>query len=493
MSFLKKLFSSKPVIAKSRYITIEKVKTPPFTQKTVGSGYSLRPDVYYIVASVELGNTTTKCILTATNLNTSRSYLLDKTVKMTRDIRAPAKGEKVFGSTVWGVELTKESVSEMVKNTILESVKRAKIDMEKDLDFVVRSTGVTAGFGSPEDVGKLIIALANGCLEAGIPPRKMAPALSIENIPLRLRDFSLLEKVVFDGAVVSVIPPAGKQVVANEMEGELVTAGIKLAAKWTNIDFRNPCVSLDFGTTLAGRIVNNQKPYARTIGNFCGLAGAASDALIRGTEKVDRRGGAALDLYSRSILKNADWKKALKNADKIHQLLNIGKVPEDRERFGTVPVDPQAAYEAGTTLIGCDVGENGDKLDDLTIIGHEIYENDGIHTLFATLDHVNALIVKRLVDEAFSEGVVVEGSVLGVTGRAGITGRKPEFILEYTRDRFKDCLFVSDALAMGAAIMARCMNSMGTPKIPIGGIQGGSCILGHRRKLQKRKEDKWID
>ena len=47
----------------------------------------MRPDVYYIVASVELGNTTTKCILTATNFNTSRSYLLDKTVKMTRDIR----------------------------------------------------------------------------------------------------------------------------------------------------------------------------------------------------------------------------------------------------------------------------------------------------------------------------------------------------------------------------------------------------------------------
>jgi hypothetical protein len=58
----------------------------PFTKKAVGRGYgtNLRPDEYYIVASVELGNTTTKCILTATNLNTSRTYLLDKTVKMTR-------------------------------------------------------------------------------------------------------------------------------------------------------------------------------------------------------------------------------------------------------------------------------------------------------------------------------------------------------------------------------------------------------------------------
>jgi putative methanogenesis marker protein 14 len=487
LSFLKKLFGPKPVIAKSRYITIENAKTSPFTRKTVGSGYSMRPDVYYIVASVELGNTTTKCILTATNLNTSRSYLLDKTVRMTRDIRPPKKDEKVFGSTVWGIELTKESVAEMVKDTILESVKRAKIDIEKDLDFVVRSTGVTAGFGSPQEVGQLIIALANGCLDAGIPPKKMAPAMSLNHFPEKLREFTLIEKVIFDGAVVSVIPPTGKEVVANEMEGELVTAGIKLGAKWTDVDYRNPCVSIDFGTTLAGRIVNNDEPYARTIGNFCGLAGAVSDALIRGTEKVDKRGGAALDLYTRDILKKADWKKALINAERAHEFIDIRKVPEDRTRFGTVPVNPHAAYEAGTTLIGCDIGTNGDKIEDLTNLGHEIYENDGIHTLFGTLDHVSALIVKRLVDEAFEENVITEGSALGITGRAGITGRKPEIILDYTKDRFKDCIFVSDALAMGAAIMARCMNSIGTPHVPIGGRQGGPCILGQRRKLQNQK------
>ena len=175
---------------------------------------------------------------------------------MTRDIRPPKKGEKVFGETVWEVELTKESVSEMVKETILESVKRSKINMDEDLDFVVRSTGVTAGFASPKEVGDLIIALANGCLEAGIPPRKMSPAMSIENFPERLRGYTLIDQVMFDGAVVSVVPPTGKVVVANEMEGELVTAGIKAGAKWTDIDYRNPVVSMDFGTTLAGQ--NNQ-------------------------------------------------------------------------------------------------------------------------------------------------------------------------------------------------------------------------------------------
>jgi putative methanogenesis marker protein 14 len=487
VSFKKLLgLGPKPVIAKSRYITIQDAKMAPYTKKTRGHGYgtNMRPDVYYIVASVELGNTTTKCILTATNLNTSRTYLLDKTVKMTRDIRPPKKGEKVFGETVWHVELTKESVSEMVKDTILESVKRAEISMEDDLDFVVRSTGVTAGFASPKEVGELIIALADGCLEAGIPPRKMSPAMSKDTLPKKLQDFTLLDKVTFDGAVVSVIPPTGRAVVANEMEGELVTAGIKAGAKWTDVDFRNPCVSMDFGTTLAGRIVNNQQPYARTIGNFCGLAGGVSDAIIRGTEKVDKRGGAALDLYTKDILKKADWEAALEYAKQAHDHVDIRKVPEGRKRFGTVPVDPHAAYDAGTTLIGCDVGKNGDEIPELTKIGHQINENSGIHTLFATLDHVSALIVKRLVEEAFEENVIEEGSALGVTGRAGITGRKPELILGYTKDYFIDVIFVSDALALGAAVMARCMNSMGTPHIPLGGRQGGPCILGPRRKLQ---------
>ncbi|MGZ4856857.1 MAG: methanogenesis marker 14 protein [Methanobacteriaceae archaeon] len=490
LSFKKLLgLGPKPVIAKSRYITIQDAKMAPFTKKTRGHGYGtqMRSDVYYIVASVELGNTTTKCILTATNLNTSRTYLLDKTVKMTRDIRPPKKGEKVFGETVWHVELTKESVSEMVKNTILESVKRSEISMEDDLDFVVRSTGVTAGFASPKEVGELIIALADGCLEAGIPPRKMAPAMSKDSLPKKLQDFTLLDKVTFDGAVVSVIPPTGRAVVANEMEGELVTAGIKAGAKWTDVDYRNPCVSMDFGTTLAGRIVNNAQPYARTVGNFCGLAGGVSDAIIRGTEKVDKRGGAALDLYTKEILKKADWEAALEYAKQAHDHVDIRKVPEGRKRFGTVPVDPHAAYDAGTTLIGCDVGKNGDEIPDLTKIGHQIFETSGIHTLFATLDHVSALIVKRLVEEALEEDVIEEGSALGVTGRAGITGRKPELILEYTKDYFKDILFVSDALALGAAVMARCMNSMGTPHIPLGGRQGGPCILGPRRKLQKNE------
>ncbi len=345
------------------------------------------------------------------------------------------------------------------------------------MDFVVRSTGVTAGFATAEEAGQLIIALADGCLEADIPPRKMSPAMSISQLPERLQKHSLLENIMFDGAVVSVVPPEGKETVANEMEGELVTAGIKLGAKWTDVDYRNPCVSLDFGSTLAGRIVNDNEPYANTIGNFLGLAGVVSDSIARGSGLIDKKNGAALDLFSEKAMKKANHKKA-----QAHKLINICKVP-DVERFGTVPLNYEAATKAGTTLIGCDVGVNGDKLGELMELGAQFYDADGLPTLLSTLDYVSTNIVTRLLDVAFEENVIVPGSALGITGRAGITGRKPQLILESVQDRFDNVVFVEDGLALGSAIMARCMNSMGTPKVPIGGKQGGRCILKDRMKM----------
>jgi putative methanogenesis marker protein 14 len=314
----------------------------------------------------------------------------------------------------------------------------------------------------------------------------MAPAMSTSSLPERIREYSLLDMVMFDGAVVSVLPPKGKEAVANEMEGELVTAGIKLGAKWTDVDYRNPCVSIDFGSTLAGRIVNDEKPYASTVGNFLGLAGVIADSLIKGSALVSKEGGAAIDLYTKDVLKKADWKLAQSEAERVHKLIDIRKVPMDVDRFGTVPLDPVAAEAAGTTLIGCDVGNNGDRLDELISLGEEIHNEGGLPTLFATMDHVTALTVKRLLDVAFEENAITEGSVLGITGRAGITGKKPQLILDLVKDEFEDVVFVSDGLALGTSIMARCMNSMGTPKAPIGGNQGERCILTERVNLQKR-------
>jgi hypothetical protein len=51
----------------------------------------------------------------------------------------------------------------------------------------------------------------------------------------------------------------------------------------------------------------------------------------------------------------------------------------------------------------------------------------------------------------------------------------------------KNIVFVDDGLARGAAVMARCMNSMGTPKNPMGGIRGGRCILKERIEYEKNK------
>ena len=472
---------SKPRIADSPTVRLLDLKSKP----------------YFIVASVEVGNTTTKCILTATNMEDGKTGHVTKVVKMTRDVRDPLPDEVVFGRTLNGIELTRKSVSELVRDTLVEAVKKANLDIKTDLHFVVRSTGVVAGFDVPEEIGEFIKALADGCLLAGVPPKNMTPPMAIENLFDKFQKFSKLEQVIFDGAVASVTPPIGAtgvEIVANEMEGELATAGIKEGAKWADVDFRNPCLSIDFGTTLDGRITSDDMPYAKTIGNFCGYAGAIPDAMIKGTHTVDVILGTALDVFDEKktdiLTLKLKGKMIREYAEKILDYIIIEKVPQSRKRYGSVPVNPKAADEIGVILIGCDVGENGSDMDKLSELGGEIYKKHGLKILFAVIDEVMAKVVYRLVKVAQDAGLVFENTSIGVTGRAGISGNKPKLALKYLEDLNinhnidERVVFVDDGLARGAAVMARCMNSLGTTQNPLGGQSGGRCILGQRIKLQ---------
>jgi putative methanogenesis marker protein 14 len=279
------------------------------------------------------------------------------------------------------------------------------------------------------------------------------------------------------------------------MEGELATAGIKEGSKWVDVDFRNPCVSMDFGTTLDGRIISEDKPYARTIGNFCGYAGAIPDAIIRGTGLVDIKLGTALDVFDEKTAGKLTMlfkgNKVREYAKRIQAYIIIEPVPADAEKYGSVPVRPESAKEIGVTLIGCDVGKNGSDMDKLSEIGREMYDTDGLKVLFAVIDEVMSDVVYRLVKVANDEGLIFPDTTFGITGRAGITGNKPNLILEKLDPLIpgnidEKVAFVDDGLARGAAVMARCMNSLGTSFNPLGGHTGGKCILGQRMKLQNR-------
>jgi putative methanogenesis marker protein 14 len=317
----------------------------------------------------------------------------------------------------------------------------------------------------------------------------MTASISSENLPPGIRDYTWLKKVYFDGAVASSLPPSNTEIVANEMEGELVSAGLKGAAKSTEIDFRNPVFTLDFGTTLAGRVTDDGFPYARTIGSFAGLAGAIPDALAKGSGLIDEKTGCVLDIsqsnkaYSEPI--DSKWEK------EAHRTIRVEKVAKSDERFGTVPVDARAAEESGTVLIGVDAGTNGSGLDDLTKLGQSIVRTEALLSL---IDVVQAGIVQRILSIVESEGLILTDTSLGLTGRAIITGHKPRLItgnLHFSDGTLwtdkHDILFVEDGLAMGAAVAARCMNSMGTPKCPMGGRKGDKCIMSERMKLQKSR------
>lgn len=486
------------------------VHSPPPPSIAHGPGLNIpeyRVKPYFIVASVEVGNTTTKCILTGTNLETGQCYVINKTVSMTRDIRKPRPGETIFGATLDGTPITRESVTELVRDTLVRCHREVNLSIRDDLDFVVRSTGVVAEMDSPDQVGDFVIALANGCLLAGVPPRKMTPPMAKENLPPKLQPFSFSDKVVFVGAVAGVIPPLGStgvEMVANEMEGELAMAGIKEGAKWTSVDFRNPCITIDFGTTLDGRITsdvpaNAPNPFAKTVGNFCGLAGAIPDAIVRGTGKVDPRTGTALDILGeQSTVDQIRLKRPVSLStineyiERCHRHIDIRVVPPERKKFGRVPVFADVAEASGVALIGCDCGVNGSDIHRLEEIGREIAETYGVgEVLTAVVDGVCAKMALRLVDVAVELNHVPPNSSIGFTGRAAISGKKPQLIYEGIEERKlyenpnEHLVFVDDGLARGAALMARCMCSLGKPKNPLGGVRGGPCIMSRRIRIGK--------
>jgi hypothetical protein len=138
----------------------------------------------------------------------------------------------------------------------------------------------------------------------------------------------------------------------------LATAGIKEGSRWTDVDFRNPCMSMDFGTTLDGRVTSDELPYAHTIGNLLGLAGAIPDAIVQGTGLVNDKTGATLDIYDIK-LKPDLGKIARRYADQIDDLVKVEPVPLGRHKYGLVPANPKAAQLNNVVLIGCDVGVNG--------------------------------------------------------------------------------------------------------------------------------------
>ncbi len=450
----------------------EKISLSPITP-------SLIKDQFFTVLSVELGNTTIKSIIVTTNIKTNQSYQINKVVNLTRDIRNPKESEDVFGYTIWNKELSKEAIEESISKTILDSLTQVGMSVE-DVDFVVRSTGVIAISNLSNEVGLIIKALSDACLNIGIKPSQMTAPFSLNNIPEHVRKFSFFSQVRFDGSVVSVAPPKTTGILANEMEGELVTAGIKLASKSSSIDFRNPVISIDMGTTLAGQVIDDTKPYANLLCNYVGLAGGISDILLRGCGIIDEK-YSTIDINYSSMYGNLNKQKLHDVTKKIHKFVDIMEVPSDVEDFGLVHVAGDRK-NMDVNIVGCKVNDEKKLVETF----NTLVDTEDINSIMIQIDDFYAYYIKRLVDETMKLDVISENVTLGITGRAGTTGLKPQFIHEYMNENFNEIIFVEDGLALGALMMARCMNSLGSPTNPIGGSKRGFCIM--QQRIQKNKK-----
>ncbi|MBO7718659.1 MAG: methanogenesis marker 14 protein [Methanosphaera sp.] len=435
---------------------------------------------YFTVLSVEMGNTTIKSIITASNVKNNKSFQLVKLVRLTRDVRKPFDGETVFGHTIWNKDLSKEAIIDAIRDLILESL--SKISMSVDeLDFVVRSTGVVAVLSSDDELNYIIQALSSACLDAGIKASQMRAPFSLDNIPEHIRKYSFFNNIEFDGSVVGISSGQLSGVVANEMESELVTAGMKLASKSSSIEYRNPVVSIDMGTTLAGQIVDDSRPYAKVVCNYLGLAGGIMDLVLRGCGFIENN-HSTIDVEFNQFNDKVNEVKLHEDTIKLHEFIDIMEVPNDVDEFGCVAVYQDKRINSKVKLIGCRINDEEKLTAQFAKIIH-----DNPQIISEQIDDFYAYLIKRLMDLSVSLNLISPHSTLAITGRAGITANKIRYIEEYLADTFDNILLVEDALAQGATMMARCMNSLGTPLNPMGGTRNGICIMQERIKYNKNK------
>ena len=450
----------------------EKISIPLITSSSI-------KDQFFTVLSVELGNTTIKSIIMTTNIKTNQSFQINKLVNLTRDIRPPKESEEVFGYTIWNKELSKEAIEESISRTILDSLNQVNMTTQ-DIDFVVRSTGVVAISNLSDEMGLIIKALSDACLNIGIKPSQMTAPFSINNIPEHVRKFSFFNNIQFDGSIVGVAPPKTTGILSNEMEGELVTAGIKLASKSSSIDYRNPVISIDMGTTLAGQVIDDSKPYANLLCNYVGLAGGISDILLRGSGIIDEN-YSTIDVENNMNSSQLNEQKLHETTEKLHACIDIMEVPSDVKNFGLVNVYSKNKNNNFVKIIGSRIN-NEEKL--VKTFSSLVNVND-INEVMLQIDDLYAYYIKRLIDESRKLNLLSENMTLGITGRAGTTGQKPHLIHEYLKNDFNEIIFAEDGLALGALMMARCMNSLGTPTNPIGGSKKGFCIM--QQRIEKNK------
>jgi putative methanogenesis marker protein 14 len=482
---------------------LEDTPVPVFLEQGGVSIPEYREKPYYVVLSVDFGNTVTDCIIVGTNLETGITYTINSTTRLTYKIRAPKEGEKVLGHSFEGIPISQGAVVDFVRDIVHHSIRESHIDPDKDLDFVVYCTGLVGTWNSAADASAFITGLAKGCMDAGIPNSKFTPPMTKKSLHADIQRFSLADKVSFCGTIAGAVPISGisgTQDIANDMEGDLGMAGIKEGALHSPVDFRNPCISVDFGTILDGRITSpatddEKNPYSSTIGCFVGLGGIIADVMVRGTGEVDPLYGSAGEFFGDKIetgwLSKGEKGVVKEYVDQIHDYINISVVPRGTTNFGIVPLDEDISAKQGVTIIGVDSGQNFSNKETIRMLGADIYKQQGKKTLGEVVDRVCSRIALRALDVAIDNDLVDANSAIGFSGRAAMSGRKPEYIMEGIRSRnlYKDpmerVIFVASALPRGASLMARCMASLGRPEKPIGGQRGGKCIMGKRVKAAK--------
>lgn len=200
---------------------------------------------------------------------------------------------------------------------------------------------------------------------------------------------------------------------ANETKSKLIAGGAQRLIE-SKLEPNYPTKAfLDISTFLSG-ISLGGKDLDRTMGLFLGLGSEILDAIARGHEDVKNSDGT---VYSAPTRKGKIYEnEAEELSSQAAEIIDIQRIPSGKEREGMVPINMKESYKQQVKLVGCDVGENGSDLEEITEIGQKA-SSYGSATLKKVIDKTFARLVGGLIKTMYEEELINESSSVCISGR----------------------------------------------------------------------------
>ncbi len=320
--------------------------------------------------------------------------------------------------------LSVEKIIDIVVSSIFERLFSKEYMQKKDVSFL---TAHWSDYSKLKNPGEIV----NFCRKIG--------RIALEN---------------FNESPTFYIPNTPK-ITGNDLKNKALAVGGKNILESSSTAKVSPEIFLDFSTFSSGISLKNGSENEIS-GLFTGLGMIILDSLSRGLGDINSGAGTVSqipesegEIYSDEVSDFLHW---------TTELIEINRASSGTQMIGNIPVDVEKSYEKEIRLIGCDVGDNGDLLEEIENIGKKAAAY-GTATLKELVIRTFARLVGKTIRIMTTEDLISPNMPICISTRKDLSKHwKKELIRTIGRIGYKkagkNIYFLENPASIGFTIQA---------------------------------------